>query len=127
MARAPFLDAALLEYLGTLPDEWKIRGFTTKWILKEAFRDLLPDEIYRRGKGGFGVPLGAWFRGRLETTVRETLMDPGARIFQFLSHEEVRRLLTVHRRGRRDLGHQIWSLLILELWLRRAPWAKGRS
>ena len=59
--RSPFLDTALVEYVTALPDSMKRRGLTTKWILRRAFRDLVPREIQRRAKMGFGIPLGRWF------------------------------------------------------------------
>src|SRR5213594_728762 len=70
-ARAPFLDRALTEYAAALPDDLKLHGRRTKVILREAFADLVPAEINRRGKMGFGVPLGAWFRGELRDYVRD--------------------------------------------------------
>src|SRR5205814_10307592 len=65
-ARSPFLDTALVEYVAALPDSMKLsaRG-QTKVILREAFADLIPSEIQRRGKMGFGIPFGLWFRGAL--------------------------------------------------------------
>src|SRR5688572_6071902 len=61
-ARAPFLDRALIEYVAALPDDYKLRGGTTKLILREAFEDLVPDEVKRGPKKGFGVPVDQWFR-----------------------------------------------------------------
>ena len=61
-ARSPFLDTALVEYVSGLPDDYKLRGRTTKYILRKAFADLMPPEIRSRGKMGFGIPLGTWFR-----------------------------------------------------------------
>src|SRR5207249_6908237 len=78
-ARSPFLDRELTEYAAALPDDMKLRGQRTKIILREAFADLLPPAIDQRGKMGFGVPLGAWFRGELRDYVRDLLLAPGAR------------------------------------------------
>jgi len=64
--RSPFLDRHLTEYVARLPDRYKLRMGVTKYVLKEAFSDLLPSQILSRGKRGFGVPLGAWFRGELK-------------------------------------------------------------
>jgi asparagine synthetase B (glutamine-hydrolysing) len=77
-ARSPFLDTALAEYAASLPDRMKLRWGRTKYILKKAFADLLPKEILHRGKMGFGVPLGVWFRGELREYVQDLLCSPQA-------------------------------------------------
>ena len=116
--RSPFLDTALVEYVAGLPDTMKLRRGTTKYVLKRAFADLLPPEIVARGKRGFGVPLGAWFRGPLDAYVDDLLVVPGARASAYVDPAYVRRLLAEHRSGYRDHGHRLWSLLTFEIWLR---------
>jgi asparagine synthase (glutamine-hydrolysing) len=115
--RSPFLDTALVEYAGSLPPHYLRRGLQTKRILKDAFRDLLPEAILKRGKMGFGVPLGTWFRGSLRDYLHDHL-GPGARVDDYLSREVVSRLLDEHARGAADHGHRLWALLTLEVWLR---------
>jgi asparagine synthase (glutamine-hydrolysing) len=61
-ARAPFLDIDLVNFVRRIPSEYKLRGRTTKYLLKEAARSLLPSEIIDRRKKGFGVPIGQWFQ-----------------------------------------------------------------
>src|ERR1041384_1910783 len=73
--RSPFLDRALAEYAASLPDALKRRGGRGKVVLKAAMAGLLPADIIDRRKHGFGVPLGAWFRGELRPLVEETLLD----------------------------------------------------
>ena len=116
--RSPFLDTALIEYVARLPDGFKRRGRTTKWILRRAFRDLLPEEIRTRGKMGFGVPLGAWFRGDLRPYLLDHFGD-GARIWRYLQRPFVERLLRDHFEARADHGQRVWLLLTFELWLRQ--------
>jgi asparagine synthase (glutamine-hydrolysing) len=84
-ARSPFLDRELVEYAAGLPDDLKLRFGRTKVILHDAFPDLLPPVIDRRGKMGFGVPLDAWFRGELRDYMRDLLMAPDARYREMLS------------------------------------------
>lgn len=115
--RSPFLDTALMEYVFRLPGEMKLRGKTTKWILKKAFADLLPEEIRTRSKMGFGVPLGAWFRGELRGYLEDRLLDPGARIYPMLRREFVERMVKEHQSRQRDWGGHFWVLTMLELWL----------
>jgi asparagine synthase (glutamine-hydrolysing) len=124
-ARAPFLDTALVEYAETLPPSYLRRGRDTKVILKHAFRDLLPRAIATRGKMGFGVPLGAWFRGDLRDYLRDRLA-PGARLYDFVDAAVVARMVDEHERGARDHGQKLWALLTLEIWL-RALAASGRA
>lgn len=118
-ARAPFLDTKLIEFVSSLPGHVKLRGMTTKWILKGAMRDLIPDEILTRKKMGFGVPLGAWFRGELGRHVQNQLTDPASPLLQFLEGRELRRIVTRHRSGEQDYGLQFWNLFMLDSWLRR--------
>src|SRR5262249_7186915 len=115
----PLLDTALLEYVAALPDDYKLRGRTTKYILRRACADLLPAEIQRRGKMGFGMPLATWFRGTLKSYLQDRLAAPDARITEFLQPAAVRRLLADHQTGRQDYSHQLWALLTMEIWLRQ--------
>lgn len=116
-ARSPFLDWKLTEYVATLPDHFKLKGRTTKYILKEAFKDLLPASILQREKRGFGVPLGAWFRGELREYVQDTLLSPQALAREYLNVEYVRSLVGEHTEGIRDHGHRLWALMMFEAWL----------
>ncbi len=116
--RSPFLDTALIEYVALLPDDYKLRGRTTKYMLRQAFGDLLPPEIRTRGKMGFGVPLGTWFRGQLRDYLRDQIGTPGARINAYVRPEVVTELLDAHAEARADVEHQLWALLTLELWLK---------
>jgi asparagine synthase (glutamine-hydrolysing) len=117
-ARSPFLDRALMEYAARLPDSHKRRGARGKIVLKRAVERLLPREILDRPKHGFGVPLGAWFRGELRPMVEDTLLD-APRLGGRLRTSAVRALYAEHLSGRADRGHQLWTLLTLELWLRK--------
>ncbi|MDO8730208.1 MAG: asparagine synthase (glutamine-hydrolyzing) [Candidatus Omnitrophota bacterium] len=117
--RSPFLDTALVEWAFRLPDSLKLRGSEGKWILRQAFRGLLPPEILRRKKMGFGVPLGSWFRKEWRDPLQDTLRSPQARIRQYLRPEAVDRLLLRHLKGKEDAGQRLWLLLTFELWLRQ--------
>jgi asparagine synthase (glutamine-hydrolysing) len=117
-SRVPFLDHVLVEFAARLPDRLKLRGFTTKRILREAIRGLLPDEILTRKKMGFPVPFGQWTRGRWEPVVREVLLDRRTRERGLVDAAGVERLLDAHRDGRAAGGDAIWALMNLELWHR---------
>jgi len=117
-ARSPFLDRELVEYAARLPDAFKRRGRHGKRVLKRAAESLLPRSILERPKHGFGVPLGAWFRGELRPMVEDTLLA-SPRLAGRLRLDAVRELWRAHVSGQADRGHQLWTLLTLELWLRK--------
>ncbi len=117
--RAPFLDHKLVEFIGRIPTDLKLRGFTTKYLLRRAFGEMLPPEILRRPKMGFGVPISDWFRGELQGYLRETLLDPAALRRGYFAPEAVRQLVEDHVAARADHGYRLWALLMFELWHRR--------
>jgi len=117
-ARSPMLDRSLIEYVAGLPDRLKRRGGRGKIVLKRAVADMLPREILTRPKHGFGVPLGEWFRGELRPRVEALLLDR-PRLARWVRPDAVRQLFAEHLAGRSDRGHQLWTLLTLELWLRK--------
>jgi len=125
-ARSPFLDRQLIEYAAALPDRYKLARGRAKTILREAFADLVPPDIGRRRKMGFGVPLGAWFRGHLRDFMRDVLLAPDARYRAMLSGVFVERLVERHLAGDANLGHQLWSLICFERWLQMLPdWTRA--
>lgn len=117
-ARAPFLDHELAEYAATIPFNLKLKGASTKHILKEAARGLLPADIIERKKHGFGLPLGAWLRRDMEPA-REILLSRRARERGLLELSVVEGLIAEHESGARDHNRQLWALLTLEEWHRQ--------
>lgn len=117
--RSPFLDTALVEYVTSLPPHYKINGWKLKYILKKAFQGLLPAEILARGKRGFGVPLGTWFRGELKGMVGDLLLGQAPRYRPFIRQDVVRQIYQEHQDGIRDHGGQLWALMNFELWLKK--------
>jgi asparagine synthase (glutamine-hydrolysing) len=117
-SRVPFLDHKLVEFAASLPPRLKLRGFTTKWILREAVRSILPAEILTRPKMGFPVPFGTWMRGSWGEVARDVLLDARSRQRGIIEPAGVERLLTAHQAGTADGADAIWSLLNLELWYR---------
>ncbi|OQW31031.1 MAG: hypothetical protein A4E19_20935 [Nitrospira sp. SG-bin1] len=117
-ARAPFLDHLLIEFASRLPSAWKLKGYESKYILKQAVKGLVPQEILRRQKKGFGVPLGIWIRGELRPMVEGVLTDLTTSQRGIYHQAGVRVLLNEHMRGRRDNSHKLWALLMMELWFR---------
>lgn len=116
--RAPFLDTAVMEFAAGLPDRLRRRGRTLKWLLREAFADLLPKEIRSRPKWGFGVPLPIWFRTYWKPLFEGRVLGADARLRRWIEPEPVARLWREHQAGAADHGHALWALLTLETWLR---------
>jgi len=117
--RAPFLDHKVVEFAATVPSEFKLRRNVSKYLLKRAFGDLLPRDITRRGKMGFGVPIAEWFRGDLKNYIRDILLDPATLARGYFDPANVRHLVSEHTEGRFDHGYRLWALLMFELWHRR--------
>ncbi|HET7619373.1 MAG TPA: asparagine synthase (glutamine-hydrolyzing) [Vicinamibacterales bacterium] len=117
-SRVPFLDHPLVEFAAALPPRMKLRGLTTKWILREAVRGLLPESILRRPKMGFPVPFAQWMRGTWANAAREILLDRRSRQRGLLDPIAVEHLIDAHAAGTAEGGDAIWSLLNLELWYR---------
>ncbi|MDQ2921039.1 MAG: asparagine synthase (glutamine-hydrolyzing) [Acidobacteriota bacterium] len=118
-ARSPFLDHHFIEFAASLPEKLKLRGLTTKYLLKRILKKLLPAENLDRRKMGFGVPIGHWFRGKLQPFLRETILSERALKRGLFRPEAVKQLVELHTRGERDNSHQLWTLLMLELWFQR--------
>ncbi|HJZ82351.1 MAG TPA: asparagine synthase (glutamine-hydrolyzing) [Pyrinomonadaceae bacterium] len=118
-ARSPFLDHHLMEFAASLPEELKLRGMTTKYLLKKILKDLVPQENLSRRKMGFGVPIGHWFRGTMEPFLRETLLSDKAMSRGLFRPEKVRRLIELHVARKTNHEHRLWTLLMLELWFQK--------
>jgi asparagine synthase (glutamine-hydrolysing) len=121
--RAPFLDYRVVELAARMPIGYKLYRGRGKRVLREAFGELLPREVTRRPKMGFGVPLAQWFRGELAPYAREMLLDARAVARDFFRAGAVERLLEEHQRGTFDHGYRLWGLVFLEAWHR--TWLDG--
>ncbi|PDV99801.1 asparagine synthase (glutamine-hydrolyzing) [Candidatus Chloroploca asiatica] len=114
-ARAPFLDVDWVTWTAQLPRRYKIRGGTTKWLLKAAFGATLPPAIAARGKQGFGVPISHWLRNDLCTWARERLLGNPA-LDEWFQPMAVQTLFEDHCAGRANHGKKLWALLMFGLW-----------
>jgi asparagine synthase (glutamine-hydrolysing) len=117
-SRVPFLDHELVEFAAHLPERLKLNGFTTKRILREAMRGVLPESILSRPKMGFPVPFANWARGGWNDVMRDVLLDRRTKQRGLINAAAVERLLDGHREGARAGGDAIWALVNLELWYR---------
>ncbi|HEX6548417.1 MAG TPA: asparagine synthase (glutamine-hydrolyzing) [Candidatus Dormibacteraeota bacterium] len=116
--RSPFLDHKLMEFMASVPSEYKLRRGQSKYLLKSALRGILPDEILDRPKMGFGIPLGTWLRSHLKEMLADTLLSQTALQRGYFEEATLRRLIGVHNSGSNDFQYVLWDLLMLELWHR---------
>jgi asparagine synthase (glutamine-hydrolysing) len=114
--RSPFLDSEWVEWTARLPERYKVRGATTKWLLRSAFADLLPAEITGRGKQGFGVPVGLWLKNELRDWSRQRLIG-NSDLDKWIRPDAVKRLLDEHDRGMVNHGKRLWALLMFTVWM----------
>lgn len=117
-SRVPFLDHKLVEFTARMPHEMKLRGGTTKWILREAMKGILPTEILERPKMGFPVPIGGWFRGEFKHIVDEYVLGSRAMERGIFDAGFVKKLVAEHNAGANH-DERLWSLVNFEIWQRR--------
>jgi asparagine synthase (glutamine-hydrolysing) len=117
-ARMPFLDAKLVAFVSGLPDRFRVRGFTTKWILRRTMKGLLPASTLQRTKVGFRVPVNVWFRGPMKDYLCDQLGSSSSRTRQYYRVDQLDRLMTEHLSGRQNHEKLLWTLLNLEVWHR---------
>ena len=117
-SRVPFLDHKLIEFATHLPVEMKLRGTTTKYILRQAMQGVLPPEILTRKKMGFPVPVGAWFRGAFKHIVDEYVLSDRAQQRGLFNAGYVRELVARHQAGENH-AERLWALVNFEIWQRR--------
>jgi asparagine synthase (glutamine-hydrolysing) len=116
--RSPLLDSGLIDFVGRLPDDFKIRGLTTKRILRDTFADLLAPELLKRPKRGFGIPLARWLDGVLATPLADAIRTERAEIWRHLDRDAVEREIFCRPKLDAARALKAWTLWTLEIWLR---------
>jgi len=116
--RCPLLDQELAELAMRIPHAWKLRNKRGKDVFIRALGHRLPPALLHQPKRGFGVPLAIWFRGPMRNFLFDHLTSPTFLNRGMVSPQFVGRLLNEHDRGRRNNHHDLWKLLMLELWFR---------
>jgi asparagine synthase (glutamine-hydrolysing) len=117
-SRVPFLDHKLVEFSTALPDRMKLRGWTTKHVLREAMKGLLPESILRRSKMGFPVPLGRWFRGAFRPLLDEFVVGERTIARGLFRPDFLHQLVHEHAGGTADHTERLWTLVNFEMWQR---------
>ncbi|MBX3296547.1 MAG: asparagine synthase (glutamine-hydrolyzing) [Acidobacteria bacterium] len=114
--RAPFLDPRVGQFAASIPVEYKLKGKSGKVILKEAMRELLPQDILHRPKKGFGIPIAEWLKGRLNPLMHDMLALESLKQQGLFNPHYVQRLITEHETGRASHHKELWTLLVFQLW-----------
>jgi asparagine synthase (glutamine-hydrolysing) len=118
-SRVPFLDHQLAAYVSTLPDSFRVRGMKTKWVLREAGKQLIPERILKRPKVGFRVPVNQWFREGMRDYLLEHLQGRSSMTRIYYDPKVLDGMLADHIEGRQNHEKLLWSLLNLEIWHRQ--------
>ena len=118
-SRVPFLDHKLVEFSTALPDRMKLRGWTTKYVLREAMKTVLPETILNRPKMGFPVPLARWFRGEFSPLLDEYVVGERTLARGLFQPDFLRRLVQEHVTGKADHMERLWTLVNFEMWQRQ--------
>ena len=117
--RVPYLDRTVVEYVQRLGANFKIRNGSRKWLHRRVCENYLPPRIMKRKKRGFAVNVvDEWFRTSLKSDLAGILLDDSSLIFEMLKPAPLRKLLHDHRLGRQDNHKLLFSLVMLEQWLR---------
>lgn len=115
--RCPLLDHRVVEFAWRLPLRAKIRGGTSKWLLRQVLRRYVPERLFDRPKAGFNVPIGAWIAGPLRDWAGDLLAGASVRQSALFDREQVERTWRDHATGRADRGRELWALLMFAAWL----------
>ena len=115
-ARVPFLDHKVMEFAAAVPTSLKLKGLTTKYILKKAVSDMLPEKILTRGKEGFSIPIKQWIRQELRPLLLDTLSETRIKQRGYFQPAYVQRLVQEHLDGRENHSHRLWALMVFEIW-----------
>jgi asparagine synthase (glutamine-hydrolysing) len=117
--RVPYLDPRVVELAFRAPFAFKRRGGESKWLLRRAFADLIPEENLRAPKKGFNVPLGAWMRTKLDRYFDELMPREYVKGEGIFDYDYLAQLREEHRRGRRDNAYELFAVLMFDAWYRR--------
>jgi asparagine synthase (glutamine-hydrolysing) len=118
-ARVPFLDHELAAFVSSLPDDFRVRGLRSKWLLREAGKSLLPERILARPKVGFRVPVNEWFRAGMRGYLLDHLRGQSSITRRYYDGAALDRILAEHLDGRQNHEKLLWALLNLEIWHRQ--------
>lgn len=118
-SRVPFLDHKLVEFTAKLPARLKLKGWTTKHILRESMKGILPEQILTRKKMGFPVPLGTWLRNEFRHIVDEYVLSERVLSRNLFDADYLREIVAEHQSGAANHDERLWALVNFEIWQRQ--------
>jgi len=124
-ARPPFLDPRIVDFSARLPEQFKLRGQQSKYVLRRLMQDKLPPNVLRRPKIGFDIPVHDWFRGVLRPMLLDTLSEKAVRASGLFNWNVMEKLLADHLERKANLGYHLWGLMVLLLWMKQWNVALG--
>jgi asparagine synthase (glutamine-hydrolysing) len=124
-ARPPFLDPRIVDFSARLPEQFKLRGQQSKYVLRRLMQDKLPPNVLRRPKIGFDIPVHDWFRGVLRPMLLDTLSKEAVRASGLFNWNVMEQLLADHLERKANLGYHLWGLMVLLLWMKQWNVALG--
>lgn len=116
-ARVPLIDHRVVEFAWTLPQDFKVRGTTGKWALREVLKRYVPPQLFERPKVGFGVPIGDWLRGPLRDWAETLLAPEHLEAGGYLRSAPIREKWSEHLSGRCNWQYHLWDVLMFQSWL----------
>lgn len=117
--RYPFLDNDLVEFLLKVPFNMKVKGFTTKYLLRKVINGRLPDTVVWRKKHGFNSPVKIWIRKQLRGLFDDVFSQESLKAYPYFNPGYIRMLLDRHLKNKEENGHKLWGLFVFILWHRR--------
>jgi len=117
--RPPFLDPRIVDFAASLPDDFKLNGRTSKYVLRRLMADKLPAHVLHRSKMGFDIPVHDWFRGPLRQLLLDTLSRDAVEASGLFRWHAIEKLIQRHLNRRENAGYQLWGLMVLLMWMKR--------
>jgi asparagine synthase (glutamine-hydrolysing) len=117
--RPPFLDPRIVDFAAVLPDDFKLNGRTSKYVLRRLMANKLPAHVLHRSKMGFDIPVHDWFRGPLRQLLLDTLSRDAVEATGLFRWQAIEKLIQRHLDRRENAGYQLWGLMVLLMWMKR--------
>lgn len=117
--RVPYLDIDLVEFSTKIPPSLKLKGNTTKYLLKRVAEKYLPNEVIYRPKTGFGAPVRKWIKNDMNSFINDYLSQESIEKRKIFNYDKIKELIDLNASKKEDLAYPIWSLLAIESWLRQ--------
>ena len=117
--RVPLIDHKIVEFIFRIPGNLKMRGMTTKWIFKKTMERLLPRENIYRKKEGFSIPVKHWLKNELKDMMLDCLSEKRIREAGYFNFKAIERMIAAHLQGKANYSHQLWALMVFEIWKER--------